>query len=150
MYYLAAYVKRSTFSEGRLLDYDQSGRIVLRYRDSADGKLRSEALDPFELIRHWLLDPFAPAESGLRPALRAVCLARLPAAWLDEASETAPLLPQHGCLPPQKAKRRPRQREIVGIAKETVNGLSRSVEARFKQVESPFHRETSRRSGPDP
>jgi hypothetical protein len=64
------YVKRSTFSEGRLLDYDQSGRIVLRYRDSADGKLRSQALDPFELIRHWLLDPFAPAQSGLRPALR--------------------------------------------------------------------------------
>jgi Putative transposase len=49
--YLAAYVPNSTFSEVRPLDYDQSGRIVLSYRDSADGKLRSEALDPLELIR---------------------------------------------------------------------------------------------------
>ena len=53
--YLAAYVKKSAFSEGRLLGYDQSGRIVLSYRDSADGKLKSEALDPLELIRRWLL-----------------------------------------------------------------------------------------------
>ena len=48
--YLAAYVKKSAFSEGRLLGYDQTGRIVLSYRDSADGKLKSEALDPLELI----------------------------------------------------------------------------------------------------
>jgi hypothetical protein len=53
--YLAAYVKKSAFSEGRLLGYDSSGRIVLGYRDSADGKLKSEALDPLELIRRWLL-----------------------------------------------------------------------------------------------
>jgi Putative transposase len=53
--YLAAYVKKSAFSEGRLLGYDQSGRIVLSSRDSADGKLKSEALDPLELIRRWLL-----------------------------------------------------------------------------------------------
>src|SRR5262245_52418214 len=33
----------------------ESGRIVLSYRESADGKLRSEALDPLELIRRWLL-----------------------------------------------------------------------------------------------
>ena len=53
--YLAAYVKKSAFSEGRLLGYDQSGCIVLSYRDSADGKLKSEALDLLELIRRWLL-----------------------------------------------------------------------------------------------
>ena len=53
--YLSAYVKKSAFSEGRLLDYDQSGRIVLSYRDSANGKLKSEALDPLELIRRWLV-----------------------------------------------------------------------------------------------
>ena len=53
--YLAAYVKKSAFSEGRLLGYDQTGRIVLSYRDSAHGKLKSEALDPLELIRRWLL-----------------------------------------------------------------------------------------------
>jgi hypothetical protein len=41
--YLAAYVKKSAFSEGRLLGYDQSGRIVLSYRDSADGKLLRQA-----------------------------------------------------------------------------------------------------------
>jgi hypothetical protein len=46
---------KSAFSEGRLLGYDQTGRIVLSYRDSADGKLKSEALDPLELIRRWLL-----------------------------------------------------------------------------------------------
>ena len=43
--YLAAYVKKSAFSEGRLLGYDQSGRIVLSYRDSVDRKLKSKALD---------------------------------------------------------------------------------------------------------
>ena len=53
--YLAAYVKKSAFSEGKLLGYDQSGRIVLSYRDSADGKPKSEALDPLELIARWLL-----------------------------------------------------------------------------------------------
>ena len=47
--------KKSAFSEGRLLGYDQTGRIVLSYRDGADGKLKSEALDPLELIRRWLL-----------------------------------------------------------------------------------------------
>ena len=50
--YLAAYVKKSAFSEGRLLGYDQSGRIVLSYRDSVDRKLKSKALD---LIRRWPL-----------------------------------------------------------------------------------------------
>jgi quinol monooxygenase YgiN len=33
------------------------------------------------------------------------------------------------------------------VAKETVDGLSRLLQARSKLVESPFHRETSRRSG---
>ncbi|MGA7391662.1 MAG: transposase [Terrimicrobiaceae bacterium] len=28
---------------------------MLSYRDSADGRLKSEALDPLELIRRWLL-----------------------------------------------------------------------------------------------
>ncbi|MGA7880059.1 MAG: tyrosine-type recombinase/integrase [Terrimicrobiaceae bacterium] len=46
---------RSAFTEGRRLGYDQTGRIVLSYRDSADGRLKSEALDPLELIRRWLL-----------------------------------------------------------------------------------------------
>ena len=55
MRYLAVYVKKSAFTEGRLLGYDQTGRTVLSYRDSADGKLKSEALDPLELIRRWLL-----------------------------------------------------------------------------------------------
>jgi hypothetical protein len=53
--YLAAYVKKSAFSEGRLIGYDQTGRIVLSYRDSADGKLKTEVLEPLELIRRWLL-----------------------------------------------------------------------------------------------
>lgn len=53
--YLAAYLKKSAFSEGRLLGYDQNGRIMISYRDSADGKLKSQALDPLELIRRWLL-----------------------------------------------------------------------------------------------
>jgi hypothetical protein len=53
--YLGAYVKKSAFSEGRLLGYDPTGHIVLSYRDSADAKLKSEALDPLELIRRWLL-----------------------------------------------------------------------------------------------
>jgi hypothetical protein len=53
--YLAAYVKKSAFSEGRLEGYDSSGRIIMRYRDSADNKVKREALDGLELIRRWLL-----------------------------------------------------------------------------------------------
>ena len=53
--YLAAYVKKSALSEGRLIGYDQNGHIVLNYRDSADGKRKSQALDPLELIQRWLL-----------------------------------------------------------------------------------------------
>jgi hypothetical protein len=33
----------------------ESGRTVLSYRDSADGKLKNETLDPLEPIRRWLL-----------------------------------------------------------------------------------------------
>ena len=89
--YLAAYVKKSAFSEGRLLGYDQSGRIVLSYRDSADGKLKSEALDPLEFIRRWLLDVLRSRSVGatLLHWVRSVS-ARLPAARLDEPSETDP------------------------------------------------------------
>ena len=49
-------MKKSAFSEGRRLGYDQTGHIVLSYRESADAKLKSEALVPLELIRRWLLD----------------------------------------------------------------------------------------------
>ena len=53
--YLAAYVKKSGFSEARLGGYDKDGQLLLRYKDSSDNKWRSEALDPLELIRRWLL-----------------------------------------------------------------------------------------------
>jgi hypothetical protein len=48
------------FTEGRLLGYDQTGRIVLSYRDSADGKLKSEALDPshFQIASYSASVPF--------------------------------------------------------------------------------------------
>ena len=53
--YLAAYVKKSAFSEGRLEGHDKEGRIIMGYRESADNALKREALDPRELIRRWLL-----------------------------------------------------------------------------------------------
>jgi hypothetical protein len=52
------------------------------------------------------LTPSLPLSRGYAAlALRAVCVARLPAARLDEPSETDPLLPQNRCLPPQKAQK---------------------------------------------
>ena len=38
----------------------KGGRIVLSYRDSADGKLRSEALDPLEFAFLISYSKFAP------------------------------------------------------------------------------------------
>lgn len=53
--YLAAYVKKSAFSESRLAGYDADGRVLLRYKDSADDQWKIEPLEPRELIRRWLL-----------------------------------------------------------------------------------------------
>jgi hypothetical protein len=54
--YLAAYVKKSAFSEARLAGYDyQSQRLLLRYKDSSDNQWKLESLDALELIRRWLL-----------------------------------------------------------------------------------------------
>ena len=54
--YLAAYVKKSAFSESRLVGYDgKSRRLLLRYKDSSDNQWKIEPLDPLELIRRWLL-----------------------------------------------------------------------------------------------
>jgi len=53
--YLAAYVKKTAFHQDRLEGFDAAGRIILRYRDSADNALKREALTPHELIRRWLL-----------------------------------------------------------------------------------------------
>lgn len=53
--YLAAYVKKTAFHQDRLEGFDPAGRIILRYRDSADNTLKREALTPHELIRRWLL-----------------------------------------------------------------------------------------------
>lgn len=52
--YLAAYVNKSAFSENRLGGYDPQGRILLRWRDSRDGKSKIVALSPCEFIRRWL------------------------------------------------------------------------------------------------
>lgn len=54
--YLAAYVKKSAFSEARLAGYDcQSRRLLLRSKDSSDNQWKLETLDALELIRRWLL-----------------------------------------------------------------------------------------------
>jgi hypothetical protein len=53
--YLAAYVARSAFNEGRLSGYDERGRVLLRYKDSADAQWKNEPIHPQELIRRWLL-----------------------------------------------------------------------------------------------
>lgn len=53
--YLAAYVKKSGFSDERLVGWDAMGRVRLRYKDSGDRQWKEEALTPVELIRRWLL-----------------------------------------------------------------------------------------------
>ena len=73
--------------------------------------------------------------------------ARLPAARLDEASETDPSCLRTDLFHPKKPKRVRASVKSPKVAKETVDGLSRLLQARSKLVESPFHRETSRRSG---
>ena len=55
LWYLAAYVNRSAFSESRLAGYDEKGRIGLWWRDSGDGKRKLMRLEAIELIRRWLL-----------------------------------------------------------------------------------------------
>lgn len=52
--YLAAYVKKSAFSERRLLGYDEQGRVRLTWRDGKSRQWRVEAIEPLELIRRWL------------------------------------------------------------------------------------------------
>jgi hypothetical protein len=61
------------------MGYDQTGCIVLSYRGSADGKLKSEALDPLELIRRWLLNALCSrrAQSGNS--------ASIPPLWLSQS-----------------------------------------------------------------
>jgi hypothetical protein len=53
--YLAAYVRKSAFSQERLQGHDKDGHLIMRYRDSADNTIKHEALSGVELIRRWLL-----------------------------------------------------------------------------------------------
>jgi hypothetical protein len=53
--YLAAYVKKTAFSEERLLGSTPDGQIRLRWKDGQDGQWKEEHLQPLELIRRWLL-----------------------------------------------------------------------------------------------
>ena len=53
--YLARYVHRSAFSPKRLIGYDKSGRILLRWTCSNPGKPGILRLSPHEFIRRWLL-----------------------------------------------------------------------------------------------
>ena len=42
--YLAAYVRKSAFSEERLQGHDKDGRLIMRYRESADNTIKHEAV----------------------------------------------------------------------------------------------------------
>ena len=53
--YLAAYVNKSAFSEGRLGGYDEKGRIRLWWQDSKDGKRKLMTLEVVKFIGLWLL-----------------------------------------------------------------------------------------------
>jgi Putative transposase len=53
--YLAGYVCKSACHQDRLAGCDRQGRVLLRYKDSADGQWKTEPLAPLELIRRWLL-----------------------------------------------------------------------------------------------
>jgi Putative transposase len=53
--YLAAYVRKSAFSQERIEGHDKDGHLIMRYRDSADNTIKHEALYGVELIRRWLL-----------------------------------------------------------------------------------------------
>jgi hypothetical protein len=52
--YLAAYVGQCAFREDRLAGYDAEGRVRLRYTDSADQRVKIEALTPLQFIARWL------------------------------------------------------------------------------------------------
>jgi len=54
VHYLAAYVGKAAFEEGRLAGQDAQGRVLLRCQDRADGQWKTEALTPHELIARWL------------------------------------------------------------------------------------------------
>jgi hypothetical protein len=53
--YLARYVQRSAFSPKRLIGYDKSGHVLLRWTCSNTGKPGILRLSPHEFIRRWLL-----------------------------------------------------------------------------------------------
>jgi len=53
--YLARYVQRSAFSANRILHYDQSGRILLKWTCSTTKKTSTLKLHPHEFIRRWCL-----------------------------------------------------------------------------------------------
>ena len=42
--YLAAYVRKSAFSEERLQGHDKDGHLIMRYRESADNTIKHEAV----------------------------------------------------------------------------------------------------------
>jgi len=59
------------------------------------------------------LTPSLPLSRGYAPALRAVCLGSPPGGSARRGFGDRPQLPQNRSLPPQKAQKGPRQREIA-------------------------------------
>jgi len=53
--YLAAYAHKSAFSPKRLLGYNDSGQLLLRWISSDTGQSGTLRLSPHEFIRRWLL-----------------------------------------------------------------------------------------------
>jgi hypothetical protein len=53
--YLARYVRRSAFSDRRLLGYDRRGNVMVGWTSSQTGQRGTLRMHPHELIRRWLL-----------------------------------------------------------------------------------------------
>jgi len=53
--YLARYVQKSAFSESRLIGYDRSGKLLIRWTCSHTKKPDIMKLTPHEFIRRWLI-----------------------------------------------------------------------------------------------
>ena len=93
--YLARYVQRSAFSPKRLIGYDKSGDVLLRWTCSNTGVL---TLSPHEFIRRWLLHVLPKGFTRIRhygflsPAAKKTRLrVRL---MLGEGTEPLPKLPE--------------------------------------------------------
>lgn len=97
--YLARYVRRSAFTDRRLIGYDKNGNVLLSWTSSQTGRRGILTLHPHELIRRWLLHVLPRGFTRLRHygfLAGAARETRLRVrALLGQIGEPAPDIPEH-------------------------------------------------------